>query len=250
MNTNQTLETNLVPAHYAHLQAEGFTPEQIYSLECDHGIESLTLGQALRQNFKVWDEENAKWASSSGLKFPFTKTFAQVRCDELIERKGKKVKYITPLKAKSEAMLPKGCRVITEGAKDAYAGSMHGSIPTGALAGVSHTRKALAEGCGLTILFDSDGWHNPQVVYNLISSACYCNGKIQLVPEIEGEPKGGLCEYFKAGHSADDYAELIAGAMRPEKFLWEWMQRWKDYSPSLRADCVQTTVRLGEWLAA
>jgi hypothetical protein len=74
--------------------------------------------------------------------------------------------------------------VLTEGFKDAAAGTLHGGIATGALAGVSHYRKALKQGSGETIVFDADGWTNPQVFSNLVHAGYYLRGKIQLVPEI------------------------------------------------------------------
>ena len=234
-----TLDTELATEHYTHLQDEGFTPDEIWEIEQD-GAQSLTQGQSLRLGFKVWSEDENKWVSSPGLKFPFTKTFAQVRCDNPLPRKkGKPAKYLTPYEAKSEAMLPLDCIVITEGAKDAWAGRLKGKVSTGCVAGVSHIKKALPEDCRLITLFDSDGWKNPSVAGALITAADHCNGKIQLVPHMDKYPKGGLCEYFKVGHTPEQYAELLDGAMWPDEFLWQWANRFKDYEPKLKAECIR-----------
>lgn len=248
--TKHTLDTDLATEHYTHLLSEGFTEHQIWELE-QFGVKSLTKLQALKEQFKVWDDKSAGFLSDAGLKFPFTKTFAQIRFDTplvVTNKAGKerKVKYLSPSGAHSEAFLPDGVKVITEGAKDAWAGIFYGGIPTGCLAGVSHTEKALKEGCGYTILFDSDGWKNPNVAQQLIKSAQWCEGKIQLVPEIQGEPKGGLCEYFKAGATPEDYADLIASAMWPDQFLWEWMKRWQNYSDDLKGRCLKVTLKAAE----
>ena len=83
-----------------------------------------------------------------------------------------------------------------------------------------------------------------------MNSACHCNGKIQLVPELDRYPKGGLCEYFKSGASADQYAELIGTAMTPEQFLWAWMAKWQHYPAQLRAECLEVSMQFGEGLVA
>lgn len=241
-NTTHTLDTELATKHYAHLSEEGFTPDHIWEME-QAGVKSLSQIQSLKQGFKVWDSENNTWVSSSGLKFPFTKTFAQIRCDNPPMRGSKPAKYLTPVKASAEAMLPKGCQVITEGAKDAWMGTLKGGIATGCLAGVSHASKALSPGNGLIILFDSDGWKNPNVANALIKAAHHCNGKIQLVPELEQFPKGGLCEYFKSGYKKEDYESLLSGAMWPDKFLWKWAERIENYPLRLRADCIKVIAK-------
>jgi len=97
----------------------------------------------------------------------------------------------------------------------------------------------MPKGCGHIILFDADGWQNPGVFASLVKAAEWCGGKIQLVPEIVGQPKAGLCEYFKAGHTAEDYAKLIASAMTPKQFLLELPKHWTNLS----ADRIGRTLR-------
>jgi hypothetical protein len=232
----------LEPSHIDHLIDEGFDLHQI-ALWINQGLTSLSKEQAEAQNFKVRDKYGSI-VSGSGLYFPFSGQFGQLRLDTPIQREnGGIAKYLTPLGAKSEARLPKGCPVVTEGAKDAAAGSLLGGIPTGAIAGVSHYR-ALKEGSGHTILFDADGWANPGVFSNLFHAAKWVGGKIQLLPEIEGYPKAGLCEYFKAGHTADDYEKLIESAKKPENLLMEWGKRFGKIPESRLSQSVRVALRL------
>lgn len=235
--------SQLEPNHIDHLIDEGFDLHQI-ALWVGQGLASLSKEEADERNFKVKDKYG-RWVSSSGLYFPFSSDFGQLRLDTPIEREnGNTAKYLSPLGAKSEARLPKGCQIITEGAKDAAAGSLLGGIPTGALAGVSHYRKALPRNSGYTILFDSDGWANPAVFLNLFNSGKWLSGKIQLVPKIEGHPKAGLCEFFNAGHTAADYKRLIESASKPEALLIEWGNHFGDIPEKRISHAIKVAMRL------
>jgi hypothetical protein len=228
--------------HLEHLHSEGFTDSQILELQ-ERGLRSLSDTEAALMGFKV--QVQHEWKSGSGLYFPFNNDFGQLRLDKPIQRdNGQLAKYLTPVGAKSQAWIPEGCQVITEGFKDAYAGSVHGGIPTGAVAGVSHYRKALKEGAGYTILFDADGWINPAVFSNLFHAGKWLKGKIQLVPVLPDEPKGGLCEYFKAGFTASDYAALIKAAMKPEALLMTWSQHFGRIPTERLSAAIRTAFRL------
>jgi hypothetical protein len=113
--------------HQQHLVNEGFTPEQIAEWQ-QQGLRSLTQQEAWDMGFKVKTKEG--YQSGSGLYIPFTEDFGQLRLDMPLERhKGQAAKYLTLIGAKSEAGLPDNCKVITEGGKDAHAGTVHGGIP-------------------------------------------------------------------------------------------------------------------------
>jgi len=240
--TVEPLTSFVSTQHIEHLHSEGFSDSQILEWQ-RQGLRTLTDAEAEKQGFKVKTLSGLK--SSSGLYLPFGNDFGQLRLDSPIQREnGQVAKYLTPVGAKSQAMIPSGCKAITEGAKDGYAGSVHGGIPTGALAGVSHYRKALPQGAGYTIIFDADGWHNPAVFSNLFHAGKWLDGKIQLVPELRGEPKGGLCEYFKAGHTADDYAALLAAAMKPEAFLMAWPTHFGSIPAERLSAAIRTAFRL------
>ena len=233
----------LNPNHIEHLYNEGFTFSQI-ALWVDQGLRSLTKEQATEMGFKVKDKDD-KLISGSGLYFPFTPKFGQLRLDVPVERKkGSVAKYLTPLGAKTQARIPANCQVITEGLKDGAAGSLHGKIPTGAIAGISHYRKALKLDARYTILFDADGWTNPNVFSNLFHAGQWLNGKVQLIPEIEGYPKAGLCEYFKAGNTAEDYRKLIDSAKKPEALLLEWGKHFGDIPEAKLSQAVRVALRL------
>jgi hypothetical protein len=235
---------NLIPVHRKHLQSEGFTECQIDLLIEHYGVRSFTQTEALEQGFKIWDSK--QWQSSAGILFPFTDTFAQLRCDTpVIRANGKPAKYITQTGKPSQAFLPEGCRVITEGFKDAVAATLHGGIPTGAIAGVSHYRKALPQGCGYTIIFDADGWTNPQVFANLIHAGKWCSGRVLILPEIPDAPKAGHCEFFKAGYGAKDFQKLLMdGALTPEEMLEEWPNHWESLAARDRVKCARIVAKL------
>lgn len=232
------------PEHLAHLLDEGFTPDQIPQLET-WGVRSITQEEAERLGFKTKDIYG-RYASSSGLLMPYTRSFAQLRCDRPpIRSNGEPAKYLTAIGSTSQAFRPvPDPRVWTEGFKDGGAGTLQGKIPTGALAGVSHYRKALRPGSGAVMLFDADGWLNHQVFSQLVHAGVYLKGKIQLVPKIDGEPKAGLCEYFKAGHTAQDYKKLIDAAMKPEAFLLELPLHWQNLPARKLGACVRSILKL------
>ena len=217
--------------HADHLRSEGFTDADIAWMAGTIGVRSISQYEAREMGFPV--------ESGGGLLFPFAPNFAQLRCDNPSIRNGKLCKYMTQTGRVSRAWMPDGTIVLTEGFKDAAIGTLRGGIPTGALAGVSHYRKALPKNSGYTILFDADGWVNPSVFASLVKASQWCNGKIQLVPELPGQPKGGLCEYFAAGHTADDYATLVASAMTSKQLILQLPHHWTN----LPADRVGRTIR-------
>lgn len=232
----------LAADHIAHLLGEGFTPAQIAQLQAD-GVCTLAAAEALKLDLKIWDGQ--QWQSGRGIYFPFTPTFGQLRLDlPLLREGGREAKYVTPYKAQSQASIPDGCRAITEGYKDALAGSLHGKIPTGAIAGVSHYRKALPGGSGYTVLFDADGWHNPQVFRNLFNAGLWLKGKVQLLPQIAGQPKAGLCEYFQAGYTAADYRSLLEAAYTPQELLMDWANHWQGLPDLRRSMAIATALDL------
>ena len=241
----------LNPEHRDHLKDEGFSDQNIDWMHETLGICSLTEKEAKSLGLGC-NDPNGKFASSSGIYFPFSDKFGQLRCDNPpirgIKADGKPdtARYLTRCGTATEAWLPDGCEVVTEGTKDAYAGTLRGGIATGALPGVSHYRKAtnLKRGSKLTGLFDADGWRNPQVFTQLFKAGVYLTGKVQLLPEIPGEPKAGLCEYFKAGHTPEDYHKLIESAFTPAKFLEELPKHWGGLLQADREACQNAVLKL------
>lgn len=244
-HTNSIVSISAIaPHHVAHLLNEGFTPDQIQNFTVN-GVRSVSEAEARELSF-ITRDENSNLVSGAGLLFPFTNSFNQLRLDKPITRKnGSSAKYLTPCKKQAQAMTPDGCEVWTEGWKDAQAGTLHGGVITGALAGVSHYRKALKQFSGGVILFDADGWINPNVFRSLFNAGMWIDGKVNLLPEIPDQPKAGLCKYFKAGYTGKDYKGLINNAMTPEAFLLELPSHWKNLPAERMSEAVGVVMRLG-----
>lgn len=214
------VKTRLRPEHIIHLQTEGFTDAHIEQLQI-WGVHSLCASEAQSLGIQCLNQAN-QLVSSSGIWFPFTALFGQLRCDQPILRKnGKPAKYLTPSKTQSAAWTPQGVGVFTEGFKDAAAGTLIGGIPTGAIAGVTHWRKALVplRLPHKALLYDADAATNPNVFSHLVQAGFTLGWKVQLIPRIEDHPKAGLCEYFQTGHTPFDYQALINTAQTPTEFL-------------------------------
>lgn len=236
------MPSTLTAEHRQHLEAEGFTADHIDQLIA-WGVRSLDAPQAAKGGFYISLGQGKK-DFSAGLYFPFTDNFGQIRCDRPLSRPGKRpAKYLTQVGKKSQAWLPEGAIAITEGYKDAARATVEG-VPVGAVAGVSHYKKALPQGAGYTLVFDSDGWGNAQVFSNLFNGGLWINGRINLLPAIPGEPKGGMCEWFKTGATAADVRNLIANAYTPLALLMEWPKHWADLAPVQLLRCIRVAIAL------
>jgi hypothetical protein len=53
-----------------------------------------------------------------------------------------------------------------------------------------------------------------------------------------------LCEYFKAGNTAEDYQKLINSAKRPEALLLEWGNHFGDIAETRLSQAVRVALRL------
>ncbi len=210
--------------HRDHLLSEGFTDDIIDKIVEMGLVESLTPDEAYKAGFGVAIDNKPV---TGGLKFNFSETFSQLRLDEreiFKKENGKGITYLSVPGAidRACAYIPEGCEAITEGMKDALAFSYIGGIPTGAIAGVSHVTKALPKGCGYIVIFDYDAWSNFAVFLDLIKAGVHCGGKVAIIPEIEGEPKAGGCEFLKSGKTAADYRDLIDSALTPIDIFKVW----------------------------
>ena len=245
-----TTKTTLHQDHIDHLLTEGFTQEQIDSWVANGDIESLTPNEARDRGFgvcKLIDPENSIYSEplTGGLLLKFSDTFIQLRTnkpDLLPKPDGKPTKYLTPIGRVIDtecALIPEGCKAITEGWKDAKAFSLLG-IPTGAITGLSVGVKALPQGCGYPIIGDHDAWVNFGVTRSLIRLSIHCEGKIAVVPEIKGFPKAGGVEYSKDGNTAEDFHLFLANALTPHQMYLAWLDkrilRLDTKSPAIMAD--------------
>jgi energy-coupling factor transporter ATP-binding protein EcfA2 len=218
---------NLYSEHHQHLREEGFSVDSIENLRQQGLIESLTAAEAYKAGFPVAIDNIPV---TGGLLFKFTNTFSQLKPDNrdiLKDKNGKSIKYLSSPGSIDQncAYIPDGCEAITEGIKDSWIFSLIGGIPTGAIAGVSHAITALPKNCKHTILFDYDAWSNFKVFISLIRAGVHCGGKVAIIPEIEGCPNAGGCEYFKAGYTAEDYRQLLDTAKTPIDMFTDWFDR-------------------------
>lgn len=244
ISTAPKLDTELATEHYTHLQAEGFSPDEITELEA-YGCKSITLTQALKLGIKKWNGH--RHVSGSGLYFPFHADYGQIRLDEPINADGRTFKYLGPSKP-ARAWYPKTqVKAFTEGWKDAAMPTVKG-IPTAAIVGVDNIIYCVPMGCETPIIFDSDGWQKPQVVRALVTSALWTNGRINLFPEMPDYPTGGACEFFKSGGTISDYQGLIDKALKPADFINEWISHWSKFDDELKAECAKVAVELAHVL--
>lgn len=227
-----TQQTQLEAAHYTHLKNEGFTPEEIATLE-GWGVKSVGKIEAMQKlHIKLWDPEQNKHVGSSGLYFPFANNYGQIRLDSRIVVEGKERKYLGP-SAPATAWVPPGhaiknCEALTEGYKDAARATLSGA-PTVAIVGVSNIIYSVPQGCGVTTIFDSDGWTKPAVIEALVDSAIWTEGKINLLPQMQRYETGGVCEFFLCHNTVADYRNVIAEALTPAEFLEMWIDKYMSF---------------------
>jgi hypothetical protein len=112
--------------HMDYLTNEGFTTDATSQLQT-WGVRSIAASEA--KNLSLTYD----YQTPSGLWFPFTNGYGQLRTDDF------PLKYLSPAGTKTYPWNPNS-PVVTEGYKDAAAGTLMGKVPTAAIAGVSHYR--------------------------------------------------------------------------------------------------------------
>ncbi len=222
------LKRGLYQHHYDEHIQRGFLREHLVEMVESGWVTSFTITSGSATNklplfpTKLWDKE-----IGDVVLYSYSHDFSQIKIDKVInDKRGRRIKYLSPPGVSSKAWFPEGfaeasVRVVTEGAIDAALGTLLGGIPTAGIAGVSHFLKAIGIGVRLVILFDADGRLNPSVIAALYIAGKLSNNNIQTIPPIDGQPKAGLEEYFKAGYTPEDYRALIATAKTPLGFLYD-----------------------------
>ncbi len=216
--------------HKDHLTSEGFTSEAIEQLQA-WGVRSITNQEA--KNLGI----SCQGHNPSGLWFPFDGQFGQLRCDEFF------LKYLSP-SGKPTAPWNPDVGIITEGFKDAAAGTLMGLISTTAIAGVTHYRSLPRR--GQTVIFDSDASTNPNVFTALVRAALFVGGKAIAIPQDFGR-KAGLVEFFREFSPSDQpeaYQELLATAMTPLEMLYHLPSQWQELSSKELEACVKSITTL------
>jgi hypothetical protein len=221
----------LTKDHRNHLISEGFNQEEIKQLQT-WGVRSITTQEAKALNLMYESQ------TPSGLWFPFSNnSYGQLRTDNF------PLKYLSPASVKTRPWHPIAS-VVTEGYKDAAAGTLMGQIPTAAIAGVSHYKSLPA--LGQTVIFDSDAGTNPHVFISLVRAAIYLGGKATSIPQDFGR-KAGLVEFFKEFSASDQpgaYKELLATAMTPLEMLYYLPSQWSELSEEELKKCASGIISL------
>lgn len=238
----------LTAAHKNHFLNNGFSCKHIPILE-DMGARSVDVQEAYHLNLRYGSY------AISGIWFPYSIDFGQVRVDN----PAMKIRYLSPKGSKSQAWKPSAA-VITEGWKDAAAASLMGAIETGAIPGICHYQ-LLPQNSQQVIVFDADGWTNPDIFTQLIKAGIWVNGKIQLVPKIDGNAKAGLLDWLlhlkpfrwrslsggDTQHQA--YQTLLQQSQTPVNFLTTLPIRgqWGEISQENKRRCITQAIKLS-WL--
>jgi hypothetical protein len=215
----------MLNSHKDHLTSEGFTPKAIEQLQT-WGVRSITNQEAKNLGIAY------QGYSPSGLWFPFQGNFGQLRCDRFL------LKYLSPGGSTATPWNP-DTEVVTEGFKDAAAGTLMGLIPTTAIAGVTHYRSLPKR--GQTVVFDSDATSSPNGFTALVRAAIFLGGKAVAIPQDFGQ-KAGLVEFFREfspSAQPDAYQELLATAMTPLEMLYHLPSQWQDLSGKELEACVK-----------
>jgi hypothetical protein len=223
--------TKLKPAHYDHLISEGFTPEQIAICE-GWGVKSLSATESKMLKLKA----------RPGLYFPFSNNYGQIRLDDPIMEDGSVKRYLGPFGVSTAPwcrphIKVEDCEAGTEGWKDAAMPTLLG-VNTAAFVGVDSIIYALPKDCGMTLIFDSDGWKKHTVMAALVEAAIWTQGRICLFPAMADYPNGGACEYFKTmGDRTPDgkkqaYKDLLKNALTPSQFIEAWAAGIDNYDLS------------------
>lgn len=214
----------LTPQHYQHFIDDGWQPHEI-SQAMLWGVRSVSKSQA--------KELLGYTPPSSGIWFPFSDNWGQLRPDSRRYSNGNESpKYCSPKGTigSHAVWLPPGAGLpdlaaVTEGWKDAALATIRGGRPVAAIAGVSHVIKALPQGAGIPLLFDSDAWINADVMGALIKGGQWLNAPVAIIPGPPAE-KWGATEYFtQDGHSAEDFQAMLAAGLSPLALLLGWMDR-------------------------
>jgi hypothetical protein len=194
----------LKAVHKNYFLRDGFSCKHIAILE-KSGVRSLDAAAALQLNLRYGAHPIA------GIWFPYAIDYGQVRVDN----PGIRIRYLSPQGSKSRAWKPTAA-IITEGWKDAAAATLMGDIDTGAIPGICHYQ-SLGQNSQQVIIFDADGWTNPDIFTQLIKAGIWVNGKVQLVPQVAGNPKAGLLDWL-LDLKLSCRPQLAAGAMQPEAY--------------------------------
>ena len=228
--------TALRDGHRRHLEKE-LGSKRAVQLAYAYAARSITHKQALDADFRIIGPDGVR-QSSSGILFPFSDGFAQLRCDEKPRNKqGDPCKYLTPVGCKfSLKVFGDGEPVIaTKGWKDSFRIFLETGNTTVALPSVS-AYKIIPASVRL-IVYDADAAHNPYVWGLLVRAGLLSKtARIGFFPRSVAADKGGACEFFNNG---GDWCEVSFA--KPRALVREIYKGW---SLTLRADFIRGNLRV------
>ncbi|MBE9173291.1 hypothetical protein IQ216_09430 [Cyanobium sp. LEGE 06143] len=194
MNHSAPQSTPLSPEHLDHLLKELGSEEALH-VAVRYGARSINADEANHLGFRFQG-----WRGG-GLLLPFCAAFAQLRCDDPpTSDRGDQIKYLSQLGAKQHAATfghgeP---TIATEGWKDALRLHLATGETVQAIAGVT-TWKLLALSVQL-LIYDADAVNNPSVWGQLVAAGLNRPRlRLAFFPSDLAGPKGGACEFFRAG---------------------------------------------------
>lgn len=204
--------TPITEEHFNHLVDElGSAARACHAVES--GVRSLTEAQARAHGFRIMGEDKRQH-SSSGLYFPFSEGFGQLRCDvPPLNRNGEPAKYL------NRSDVPQAIATIgdgepslaTEGWKDAARLHHETGESVAAIAGV-HGWKKLPTSVQ-AIIYDADALANPGVWSPLLKAGFSRRVQLAFFSAAVAGPKGGACEYFRNGGSYGDIKKWKARSL-------------------------------------
>ncbi|MEN9540756.1 MAG: hypothetical protein RLZZ459_847, partial [Cyanobacteriota bacterium] len=228
--TGNERATTLEAHHAGHLLEELGSPTAV-DAAVRYGARSITAEEASRMGFRLF--VNGKAQTSSGLLLPFGGKFGQLRCDEPpLNARGEPAKYLNRSRSKAEPVIfgDGEPTLATEGWKDALRLHLDLGVTTCGIAGVGHW--PLMPASIQRLIYDADASINPAVWGQLIKAGLARRGlKLAFFPADVAGPKGGACEFFGNGGTAEQLRDRMATSLTGSKLLEAICHGWDASMP-------------------
>jgi hypothetical protein len=222
--------TALEPHHAEHLLEELGSSAAV-DAAVQYGARSITAEEASRMGFCLFVKGKAQ--ASSGLLLPFGGKFGQLRCDNPpLNARGEPAKYLNRSRSKAEPVIfgdgePTHA---TEGWKDALRLHIDLGVTTCGIAGVGHW--PLLPASIRHLIYDADASINPDVWGQLIKAGLARRGlRLAFFPAHVAGPKGGACEFFGNGGTAEQLRDHLATSLNGSKLLQAICHGWDASMP-------------------
>lgn len=230
VGSSAELSTTLSRHHAEHLLKELGSPAAVHAA-VRYGARSITAEEASHMGFRLFRDGKAQ--TSSGLLLPFGEKFGQLRCDKPpLNARGEPAKYLNRARSQAEPVIfgdgePTHA---TEGWKDALRLHLDLGVTTCGIAGVGHW--PLLPSSIRYLIYDADASTNPGVWGQLIKAGLTRRGmKLAFFPADPAGAKGGACEFFGNGGTADQLRNLLATSLTGRKLLLVIGRGWDSSMP-------------------